>query len=377
MSKLETTGKDNGNMAGQCLAEMPDPFVRNDGSRLEKPGDWPARRAEIAANIIAAEYGGLPPPPLSLQLELMNSSMVRNYHAVYSQYKIILGEHPAFHFRLDLMVPRADSAVPVILTGDGCYLKVTDQLRREIIDRGFALAVFSRTSVVPDVASAGRDSLLYRLYPGQTFGALAAWAWGYHRAVDALERIEGVDASRIAITGHSRGGKTVLLAGATDERIALTAPNASGLGGAGSYLFYGPKSERLAGMIRNFPHWLGPEMRQFIDREEKLAFDQHFLKAMVAPRAYFNTNGYDDLHANPAGTWQTHMAAREVYRFLGVADRMGIFYRPGGHEHGSEDWQAFLDFAQAQLLADRDIQTPGINPYPGMEPAFSWKAPGS
>ena len=34
-----------------------------------------------------------------------------------------------------------------------------------------------------------------------------------------------------------------------------------------------------------------------------------------------------DHHANPSGTWQTHQAAREAYRFLGNEERIGIWFR--------------------------------------------------
>ena len=64
------------------------------------------------------------------------------------------------------------------------------------------------------------------------FGACSAWAWAVHRAVDALLSQPEVQADGIALTGHSRGGKCALLAGVTDERIAVVNPNNSGVGGA-------------------------------------------------------------------------------------------------------------------------------------------------
>jgi dienelactone hydrolase len=361
-----------------CMAELPDPFLFDDGSRVRDREDWRLRRAEIAETVLDVEYGGIPPEPASLDIERLHThGEDRFQNAEFTQYRIVHGECPAFHFRLDLLVPGSDAPSPVVLTGDGCWRNVTDELTGEVLRRGFALAVFTRTAIVPDIPGSGRDTGLYRVYPDHTFGALSAWAWSYHRCVDALEEIGGVDASRVAITGHSRGGKTVLLAGATDERIALTAPNASGLGGAGSFLFQGPECERLADILERFPYWFGPALGQYLNREEELPFDQHFLKALIAPRAYVNTNALGDLWANPSGTWQTHRAAHEVYRFLDAEDRIGIHYRPGGHSHGVEDWQVFLDFAQRQLQDEDTGQSLHDDPYPELEPAFSWRAPGS
>ncbi len=363
--------------ACRCIAELPDPFRFEDGSRVATPEDWTLRRREITAKVLELEYGGLPPVPESLDVQLLHDSRPRRFpRSTYAQYRLVHGGNRAFHFRLDVHRPEADGPVPVVLAGDGCWLYATDEVRREVLGRGFALALFSRTEIVPDIAGAGRTTGLYPVYPDHHFGALSAWAWGYHRAIDALERIEGVDAARIAITGHSRGGKTVLLAGATDERIAVTAPNASGAGGTGSYLYQGPGCERIANLMVAFPFWFGPAFGTFAEREAELPFDQHFLRALVAPRAQLNTNGYDDLWANPAGAWQTHMATQEVYGFLGVEDRIGQVYRPGGHDHSLADWRVFLDFAQWQLCGVSPERSFADNPYPGEAPAFAWRAPG-
>ena len=107
-----------------------------------------------------------------------------------------------------------------------------------------------------------------------------------------------------------------------------------------------------------------------------MPFDQHFLKALIAPRAFLSTEGLGDLWSNPSGTWQTHQAAREVFRFLKAEDRIGSWYREGGHDHGTADWNAFLDFMEWKLCA-RDPETVfDQNPYPEMLPAFSWATPG-
>ena len=90
-----------------------------------------------------------------------------------------------------------------------------------------------------------RDSGLYRLYPDAEFGVCSAWAWAAHRCVDALLTMDEVQSDGIAVTGHSRGGKTAILAGATDERIAVTNPNNSGCGGAGLLRLKGSRAEEI------------------------------------------------------------------------------------------------------------------------------------
>ena len=355
--------------------ELNNPFILEDGRPVRRAEDWPTRRKEIIASTVGIEYGGLPPEPAAVRAERLHTHKPKQFlEASYSQYRVVLEKQPEFHFRLDVMIPPGDGPVPCVLTGDGCYRFANDDITLELMQRRIALAVFSRTAIVPDVYSNDRTTGLYEVYPGGTFGALAAWAWGYHRSVDVLVGLEGIDADAIAVVGHSRGGKTALLAGATDERIALTAPNGSGSGGAGCYKFQGPDSETLADTKRMIPYWFGPELWQYVGREAEMPFDQHFLKALVAPRALVSTEGLEDLWSNPSGTYQSFAAAREVYRFLGAEDRIGIWYRPGGHDHGPQDWHAFLAFLEWQFRGIEPAVRFDEDPYPDMKPAFSWAA---
>jgi dienelactone hydrolase len=363
-------------MVDAGIVELPDPFRFESGRKVKSLEDWQKRRQEIRDLIVEIEYGGLPPSPSGVTGEALHTHKVCRFEdASYTQYRLVNNDDRAFHFRLDVLVPPGEGPFPVVLTGDGCYRFTTDDITLGILKRGFILAQFSRTAIVPDLYNSERTTGLYRVYPNAQFGALAGWAWGYHRCVDFLLTLDAVRPDGIAVVGHSRGGKTALLAGATDERIALTAPNGSGSGGAGCFRWQGPESETLSDSKRMIPYWYAPRLWDFVGREHELPFDQHFLKALVAPRALLSTEGLDDLWSNPSGTWLTHVAAREVYRFLGAVERIGIWYREGGHDHGKADWKAFLDFMDWQLSGKEPECRFDLNPYPDLDATFTWSAP--
>ena len=139
--------------------------------------------------------------------ELPNLFRLTDGGHVYSrvQYRLVVeGEFPA-RFVLDLMIPVGDGLFPVILDGDGCWKYVTDAITAEVLRRGYILAVFNRCEIVGDPPSTPAP-----------FASLAIWAWGYHRCMDFLPTHPRVDGARIAVVGHSRGGKAALLSGATD-----------------------------------------------------------------------------------------------------------------------------------------------------------------
>jgi hypothetical protein len=357
--------------------ELPNPFVMRDGASVRAPKDWPARRREIMELVIPTEYGRLPPTPGRTEgEELHRHEVARLDNARHAQFRIRTGPGLSVSFTLDLLVPAGEGRRAVMLKGDLCWWgAVSDASALAILRRGYILAQFNRTELAHDDDRIDRTSSLHLAHPDMDFGALAGWAWGFHRCVDFLRTLDFVDHGRIAVTGHSRGGKAALLAGATDERIALTAPNGSGCGGSGSFLRLGPDCEALSRIISVFPYWFSPGLKEYIGREEALGFDQHFLKALVAPRPLLSTEAFGDLWANPTGTWLTQEAAREVYRFLGAEERIGTHFREGGHEQNTEDWSALLDFADLQLYGKPTPRRFDPRPFPDLPPGFTWSAP--
>jgi endo-1,4-beta-xylanase len=177
-----------------------------------------------------------------------------------------------------------------------------------------------------------------------SWGSISAWAWGARRVLDHVIRLPEVDGNHIAISGHSRNGKTALLAGALDERFAVVNPAGSGCAGAGSYLALGENCEDLAALTSRdrWWAWAHADFESWAGREEELPFDQHFLMSLVAPRPLLRTEGIDDHWANPEGTSVSVLATQPIYDFLNVADRNTISYRDGGHTHSEEDAKALM-----------------------------------
>ncbi|MBN2309766.1 MAG: acetylxylan esterase [Candidatus Hydrogenedentes bacterium] len=355
---------------------LPDPFMMANGSRVATAEDWAARRREITAMLLGYEYGHMPPAPGSIAVEKVVSRAALDGAAIEKQVVLCMGPEGRIRMRAGLFVPtKGDGAHPAILAVEPVWLEHLEPVAARVVDAGYALAGFERHDL--DADSADRTDGAHPVYPEYDWASLAVWAWGCMLMMDYLDMVEEVDATRVAITGHSRAGKVALLAGALDERIAVVAPHASGAGGAGSYRIVGNGSETLALITEpeRFHYWFHPRLAGFAGKEERLPFDQHFLRALVAPRTVVSVEGLGDKWANPLGTQQMYVAAQPVFDFLGASDKNGIYFRPGGHDMTMEDWDVLLDVAGHFLLAEPAARDYTQLPYPDVERGFSWTAP--
>lgn len=345
--------------------DWPDPMLLDSGQRVTSLADWQLRRSQIRQLLLSALYGDLPATPTHTRcIALHAGPAVQPRQARVLGYRVDVDGRQAFSLRLTL--PAGAAPVPVILNGDGCWGYASEDVVSAIISRGYGFAQFNRTEVMSDMAQQGRHQALCAALSGFCGGAIAAWAWGYQRAVDALQQMPGVDPSRLAVVGHSRGGKAALLAGALDERIALTSANNSGAAGAGSCLWQPADAETLADLVAQFPHWLAPGLEPLKPGGHVGSFDQHFLKALLAPRALLSTEALQDLWANPHGSWLTHRAAQPVFDFLGAPQRNAIVFRDGGHAHSLADWHTLLAFADAIFGGAALAPNLNLSPFPDL-----------
>lgn len=394
--------------------ELPDPLVMLDGTKVTTAADWYAKRQpELRELFQHYMYGYLPPKPQRVVVEevLFTDDQFLGGKATISESRLAFqGPDLKHKLHLLLVVPNKKAGpAPVFLAMNFCgnfavinHPKIhiqdswvykscggsvddhaTEQGRgsqagdwnvERTIDRGYAFATFCSGDIDPDTASFS-DGIEPELYAaGQTeplpngTATIAAWAWGFHRGVDFLvnNHAQSIDTKRIISVGHSRNGKTALLAAAMDERIALAIPHQAGCGGSAPtrVVVDAKKIETINRINTAFPHWFCGNYKLFNVNPDKLPFDQHCLVALCAPRAVLFTNAVEDQWANPDGQYDMLKAADPVYRLLKadgldtsqplelnrlIDSRLGYYIRPGKHSMTREDWGVFLDFADKQL----------------------------
>jgi len=262
-----------------------------------------------------------------------------------------------------LYVPEGEAPFPAIIKVSSDGTGSQTQINQTIVDRGYIFTCYNHTALDPDTGGYDVDGPAQKAYPNYDWGSLGVWAWGAMRIADLLvgeSWVAGagdfsshkVDTEKLIVTGHSRRGKTALLAAAYDERFAMVVPNGSGCGGCGSFLVQGPFSETIKMITseKRFKSWFHEDFGKYGGNEEALPFDQHFIRALIAPRYIISTDGLQDYWANPTGTKAVHEASQPVFDFLNASDNNGIHYRDGGHGFLQEDFAVLLNFADKMLL---------------------------
>ncbi|MHC4444680.1 MAG: alpha/beta hydrolase family protein [Planctomycetota bacterium] len=383
-------------------SDLPAPLVMFDGRRVTSKQQWhERRRPELKTLFQHYMYGYMPEAPKKIKAEVRGVD--KNFFsgkATKKEVTITFGPPAAPKIGLLLIVPNQRTGPAPVFLGlnfcgnhtlvddpsiaitrswmrnkcPGCQdNRATEKGRgkradrwaiQNSIDRGYAVASFYYGDIDPDRNDFTDGVHPHYFKPGQTkpdphdWGAIAAWSWGLHRAVDYLYTDNDIDNRCIAVYGHSRNGKAALLAAAFDERIDLVIPHQAGCGGTSPSR--SKRGESVTQINTSFGHWFNDIFPKFNGQEDRLPFDQHSLIALVAPRPVLLTNGIKDEWADPQGQFEALKAADPVYRFLGVEgieaksmpplgklidSRLGYYIRHGGHTCDKDYWNVFIDFA--------------------------------
>jgi hypothetical protein len=388
------------------LYTLPDPLTLSNGEKVTDARTWiERRRPEILKLIEENQYGRAPGRPADMSFDVFDKGTPAfDERARRKQVKIYFAtDHSDNYLDLLLYLPAdAEGPVPMLLEvgwgpnnlavdgDDGVRVgrawnpqtkmrTPAEEGRRfgaplnvmQLIERGYGVATFNYNDIDPD----SLDSLAHgvrALYlkdgkdkpAADEWGSISAWAWGISRIIDYFETDADVDAARIAVTGASRLGKTVLWAGARDERIACVIASVSGEGGAAlSRRNYGETVAHLVAPTR-FPYQFAGNYANWAGRMDEAPFDAHFVIALIAPRPLLLQTGYTDKWSDPYGEFLAAKAATPVYELLGkkgietysqpglgepMMNTLGYLMHDGGHGVMPQDWPVFLDFLDRYL----------------------------
>lgn len=356
------------------------------------------RRQEILQLLARECYGELPPPPEHTVVTILNESRhALGGNAIRRELKLeFTHQGRKFAFIMLVYLPANASKthkVPAFagLNFLGNHHTVNDpavtptggrfgepgrgkQAYRwgfeEAVKRGYASATVCYHDVFPNAVNCEQESIFSLFYPPQQYGeiyrrhsVISGWAWGMIQMKKALQQLPEIAPDKIIAHGHSRLGKTALWAGACDPEFAMVIANDSGCGGAALHKRkFGENLSRHfeAHLERGIPVWFNQNLHKYINKEELLPFDAHFLLALIAPRQLCIGSAAEDFGADPKGEFLSCVAASQVYELYGFtpfgAKEMiapdthvpGIIHyhlRTGKHDQTPHDWGRYLDAA--------------------------------
>ncbi len=328
------------------------------------------QKEEMLSMLLCEEYGFMPPKPTELSFEDIGICIPNfcagkaDAHRILAKCKI---DGKDFSFPFYTVIPNKAGKYSFFV-----HINFRDNVpdrympTEELIDNGFAVLSFCYNDVTTDSADF-TDGLAGVLFEDgkrgpHDCGKLAMWAWAAQRVLDYAEKLECLDMSRSVVCGHSRLGKTALLAAATDERFAFAYSNDSGCSGAA--IARNCKGENIDDICRVFPYWFCPEYLKYRNNEQQMPFDQHWLIASIAPRFVCVGSASLDAWADPLSEMFSCVAASSAYEKLGRAGfvhpnrfaevgecffegSIGYHLREGLHYFGREDWNRLIKFVNS------------------------------
>lgn len=383
--------------------KLPDVLTLLNGQRVQNATLWTQqRRPEIVSLFAAHQFGVMPGRPTDLHFNAFEKgSPCLKGKAIRKQVTVYFTKDTN-HLKMDLLIylPAQRQPAPLLLminfsanaqavddsavrqsavwTKEGklvpsSTIKAWNKIDVErFIDAGFGVATVYYGDIEPDF----KTGLPYGiraayLKPGQNaigqheWGTICAWAWGLRRAMDYFETDPQIDAKRIAIQGTSRLGKTVLWAGAIDERFKMVIASCSGEGGAAlSRRDYGENIKHMSDTSRYF-YQFTPQWHEYAKNFDASPVDAHMLVSLMAPRPVLLQTGDTDFWSDPKGEFLSAVAAEPVYKLFhlkgpgntlwpsaGDTSRLnplGYYMHAGGHGTIPSDWPVFITFMKKYL----------------------------
>ena len=340
------------------------------GEAVKDEKSFLARREELKKILQEKEYGYIPGKPDKMTVDI--EEKIPNFAAGKAKrleltFNLTVGDVTC-SFPAVSVIPKSEGPHPAFVFMNFSP-DVPDKYHpaEELVDAGFAIFSFYHSAATTDNGdfTTGVAPLFIKGEREATApGKIAMWAWCAMRVMDYIETLDSIDLSNVAVVGHSRLGKTALVAGAFDERFKYVISNDSGCSGAA--ITRGKVGETVEVITNVFPFWFCPNYTTERDNFENAGYEQHFLLALTAPRYLMIGSAKEDLWADPASEFLSAYMASEAWHIFGkrgivagdeipeaksVLSDGEVMYqvRFGTHYFSREDWGEYVNFIRAKM----------------------------
>ncbi|MFA7173768.1 MAG: acetylxylan esterase [Kiritimatiellia bacterium] len=360
--------------------QIPELLKSQDGTAVSDVPQWESQRRKEVLELFRTHVYGRNPvdKPADLKFEFLTPDKeMMDGKALRKRIKVSFSGPGGKHsFVFTAFIPKSKQPVPAFLLICNRGYENIDPERIEkspfwpaeqIVERGYAALTFKNSELDPDNFDGFTNGVHQIFQPdpkmrkSDSWGTLAAWAWGASRVMDWIESEPLIDVKHVGVVGHSRGGKTALWCGAQDQRFALTISNNSGCGGAKLNRMNLPESESIAVITKAFRHWFCSKFNEYAGNEDKLPVDQHMLIALMAPRLVYVASASEDNWAGQPAEFQSCVLASPAWKLYGLKGleqttfpqpdapiqigHVGYHLRQGKHSLTEYDWKCYMDFA--------------------------------
>ncbi len=321
----------------QTISKLPDPFTKLDGTRISAKSDWRCRREEIkrlGEQFAYGSKGDIPTTTGSVTKTSISVSVSLN------------GKTSTFSATIQAPTSGSPPYPAIVVYGGAGFGAPLDT--SVINSEGIALINYDPYAVGKEgTTRTNKQGAYYSIYGATSpTGLLVAWGWGVSRIIDVIAKSDGtvLKADAVGVTGCSRFGKGAFIAGAFDERIALTMPIESGSAGVPIWRNINQEGGQSLSSAYGEQPWFGDAFSAFTSTPTKAPLDTHEVIGMIAPRGLFIMDNPHIVNLAPISADIAALAGAEIYKALGVGDAITYYsnVQNGSHCSNRPEWSTPL-----------------------------------
>lgn len=326
---------------------------------IETPHDWQQRKAILRTRyleLIRDQYKPARPP---LTLEIHEDVIIDGrYRRQLVSYAVEADERAHAYLGIPLGL---DQPAPAVVALHGTFPEgarqaagLVDSPDKAYLDhlcrRGYVVIApehFVSGHRIPPEGSYD-TTRFHEKHPEWT--AVGKFTFEHSIAIDVLETLADVDATKIGALGHSLGGHGTIFLAAYDERIAAAACNCGA-----SFFRHNPS---VTDWSRDRWYVYFKPLRAGLLRGELPPIDFHEIIALIAPRPFLDVSGLNDGH--PGTQRQRVLMLTEImsaYELEGAPEHFAFFVHGRGHSVAHESRELMYGWMDTHLKPPEATRT--------------------